>query len=93
MLDRLCTCPIMECCLDLFTTYFKLKANFIITLPEMLSHNSSIGGMDRTNIKQFTTLYQGQKRWSSLPYSVTRSNNLQTFKHSLKAYLNLSQIN
>ena len=64
------------------------------------SHNyftrnaESYGSHDcRTNIKQFTILYKGPKLWSSFPYSITQSNNLRSFKHSLKVYLILSQKN
>ena len=34
----------------------------------------------RTNVKQFTILYQGPKIWNSLSVSVTRSSNLLSFK-------------
>ena len=41
----------------------------------------------RTNMKQFTTLYQGPKLWNSLPHSTIRWNNTGTFKSLLKSYL------
>ena len=34
----------------------------------------------RTNLKQFTVLYQGPKIWNSLPTSVTSSSSFFTFK-------------
>ena len=41
----------------------------------------------RTNIKQFTILYQGQKLWNSLPHSIIESNNIRSFKCLHKSYL------
>ena len=41
----------------------------------------------RTNLKQFTILYQGPKIWNFLPVSVTRSLNLLSFKTKMKEFL------
>ena len=41
----------------------------------------------RTNLKQFTILYQGPKIWNSLPVSVTRSSNLLSFKTKMQEFL------
>ena len=41
----------------------------------------------RTNLKQFTILYQGPKIWNSLPVSVTRSSNLPGFKTKMQEVL------
>ena len=43
--------------------------------------------VQRTNIKQFTVLYQGPKLWNSLPYSIIELNNIRSFKQLLKSYL------
>ena len=37
----------------------------------------------RTNIKQFTILYQGPKLWNSLPHSIIESYNVRSFKRLL----------
>ena len=41
----------------------------------------------RTNLKQFTILYQGPKIWNSLPVSVTCSSNLLSFKMKMQEFL------
>ena len=41
----------------------------------------------RTNLKQFTILYLGPKIWDSLPFSVTRSSNLLSFKTKMQEFL------
>ena len=41
----------------------------------------------RTNMKQFTILYQRTRLWNSLPHSIIRWNNIRIFKRLLKSYL------
>ena len=41
----------------------------------------------RTNIKQFTILYQGPKIWNSLPFSIKSSNSLHSFKKTFYCFL------
>ena len=41
----------------------------------------------RTNIKQFTILYQEAKLWNSLPHSMIESNNIKSIKQLLKSFL------
>ena len=41
----------------------------------------------RTNLKQFTILYQVPKIWNSLPVSVTHSSNLLSFKTKMQEFL------
>ena len=42
----------------------------------------------RTNIKQFTILYQGPKIWNALPPSVTSSSSLSSFKRKFLDFPN-----
>ena len=41
----------------------------------------------RTNLKQFTILYQGPKIWNSLPASITCSPSLPSFKKKILEFL------
>ena len=41
----------------------------------------------RTNLKQFTILYQGPKIWNSLPATITRSPSLPSFKKKILEFL------
>ena len=43
----------------------------------------------RTNLKQFTVLYQGPKIWNSLPQSITSSSSLFTFKKKMLKFLSI----
>ena len=43
----------------------------------------------RTNLKQFTTLYQGPKMWNSLPISITSSSSFFTFKTKMLQFLSI----
>ena len=43
----------------------------------------------RTNLKQFTILYQGPKIWNSLPKSITSSSSLFTFKKKMLQFLSI----
>ena len=84
--DPSCTCATMKCYLSLFKTYFKLEVKSIIVLLDMPSHTVLMQAY-RTNMKQFTILYQRPRLWNSLPYSIIRSNNIRIFKRLLKSYL------
>ena len=41
----------------------------------------------RTNLKQFTIIYQGSKIWNSIPVSVTRSSKFLSFKTKMQEFL------
>ena len=43
----------------------------------------------RTNLKQFTVLYQGPKIWNSLPISITSSSSFFTFKTKMLQLLSI----
>ena len=43
----------------------------------------------RTNLKQFTVLYQGPKIWNSLPISITSSSSFFPFKTKMLQFLSL----
>ena len=49
--------------------------------------NIDVWHLYRTNLKQFTILYQGPKIWNSLPVSVTRSSNLLSFRTKMQEFL------
>ena len=59
---------------------------FIITIPEQLQIIAHIL-FCRTNIKQFTILFQGPKVWNSLLTAITSSESLLSFRKKMLTFL------
>ena len=80
-----CTCITMKCCLALLLNLFQTGSqihNYSIRYAELYCPQ-----VCRTNIKQFTILYQEAKLWNSLPHSIIESNNMKSIKQLLKSFL------
>ena len=45
----------------------------------------------RTNLKQFTILYQGPKIWNALPLHIKHSPDLSSFKKHMKVFVKVNQ--
>ena len=66
--------------------------NLFVTSQQIHGYNTRVSQQYRphtcrTNIKQFTVLYQGPKIWNSLPRSVISSTNISVFKVKLSEFL------
>ena len=73
-------------------TISPLLLNLFVTNSQIPNHGTRTASnyrthLCRTNLKQFTILYQGPKIWNSLPVSVTRSSNLLSFKTKMQEFL------
>ena len=80
-----CTCITMKCCLALLLNLFQTGSqihNYSIRYAELYFPQ-----VCRTNIKQFTILYQEAKLWNSLPHSIIESNNMKSINQLLKSFL------
>ena len=71
----------LHCFLNLFVTNSQIHNYGTRTASNYRTH------LCRTNLKQFTILYQGPNIWNSLPVSVTRSTNLLSFKTKMQEFL------
>ena len=69
-----------------------LLLNLFVTKSQIRKYGTGPAGnyrthLCRTNLKQFTILYQGPKIWNSILVSVTRSSNLLSFKTKIQEFL------
>ena len=67
--------------LNLFLTSGQIHKYDTTTLAHFRRHTC------RTNIKQFTILFQGPEIWNALPLLITSSPSLTTFKRKLLDFL------
>ncbi|CAH3136591.1 unnamed protein product [Pocillopora meandrina] len=71
----------LHCFLNLFVTNGKIHNYGTRTASNYRTH------LCRTNLNQFTILYQGPNIWNSLPVPATRLTNLLSFKTKMQEFL------